>query len=227
MPPKEPATGAASSQASRPVTPQIVWKGAQEFRHDLVRLSLANMKKNVSYIKFQPKLEEIPHVHHFHSHDMKGREMIYSSPVGGHFHEVKIDWENGNPDGTPKISVGPALRSIQKKMRNGKMRTIIEKVRYASGHTDSDDIPEEQDPMEIVYLYDDHTHAGEYKRSEMISQAKIKANQDNDRGKLSAMLKSDPNVVGAPRSVTKEEKGAGGEDDGADRDVGGATLKEE
>lgn len=233
-------------ETKRPVAPEIlvpkpqakiIWRGTESFRHDVVRLHVATMKKNVSYKKYQPQYEFLPHVHNFHTTDMKGKPNLYSASVGGHYHKVEVLWKEiveleipqaiGSPllyEG-PKVIVGHALRSVQKKLRNGQMKTMIEKVRYATGY--EQDIDEDGNPIEggsVEYEYDDHTHIGAYLFSEQISPDKLNAQRESERKKLAAMVNESVRESGTSKS---SETGEDLEHGAGDTDLGdGVTIKE-
>ncbi len=139
--------------------------------------------------------------------------MLYSASVGGHFHKVDVVHDaQGN---IVSASCGPALREVQKKLKNGRMKTFIEKVRYASGEAMAQDEEEaDESPQRISFIYDDHTHAVEYKHSEMLSPEKLRARQEQDRGKLQSMIQADPKIAQGTQPKDQEAEGAGDEVDG-------------
>jgi len=111
--------------------PRIVWKAAKEFRHDLVKCQVGTMLKNVSYKKYQPQIEEVAHEHFFHSVDMQGNPNRYTQMVGGHFHEILIDWDRTDPKtGGPLITCGPALHEVERRLKSGRTKKYIEPVQY-------------------------------------------------------------------------------------------------
>lgn len=204
---------------------RLAWKGSKEFRHDLFKLGVAKMKKNVSYKKFQPEIQMVEHAHFFHSHDMKGKTMVHSQAVGGHFHEVHIEWERDGEDLIlKKAECGPALRQVQKRTRSGKWKTVIEAVRYERGDAAVDG--SDDDDVEITGFEEDtHTHELLYVGSELISPQKIRTSQEQDRAKLAAMMAADRNVVGAP-APKNEHAGKTAGDEGLDATVDGARIQE-
>lgn len=174
--------------------PQPVWKDAVSFRHDLFKCEISKMRKNVSYKPFEPQLEEVPHTHFFHSVDMKGRKQKYTNSVGGHFHEITVDWTKTGPDGGPLVKCGPALREVQTKLRNGAMKTEIAKIRFATLE-------------EGVFEHDEHTHQVSYLNSEIISPAKIRAQQEEDKSKVQSMVASAPRST-APAPLPGKDEGS-------------------
>ena len=185
----------------------VVWKGHREFRHDLFKLEVKEMKKNVSYKKYEPDLQSVEHAHFYHSVDMKGRPNKYSAAVGGHFHEVIVEHdEQGNIVGA---KCGPALRESQKKLKNGRVKTVIEPVKFAKADYDAED-PEEAAEA-VKYIHDEHVHPLRYMHSEMISPDKIRQKQEADSSRLAKMMQADPNIVQGSQSRKTEPEGDGGE----------------
>lgn len=209
--------------------PQVRWKGDFEFRHDLVRLKVSTMQKNVSYKKYVPQLEPVQHEHFFHSVDMKGRANRYCQAVGGHFHEVTVDWDRPDAHGNPTIKVGPALREIDVKSKaTGKVRKRIEKVRFASGmiEGDMDGGPEDDEVVEVSYINDEHTHTAQYEGSEMLSPNRLQRQQDQDRAKLQSLMAASPQLFKGDAKPTKGTEGDGMERLNAEV-AGGAKIVED
>lgn len=69
----------------------------KEIQHDCFKLEVAEMAKNMSWIKKQPKYEYFGHCHTFHTFDSQGRKQEYSTPIGGHFHKMEFI---EHPDGS-------------------------------------------------------------------------------------------------------------------------------
>jgi len=151
--------------------PKRVMKGMQSFMHDLFKLEVSNMKRNVSYKKFQPQIEEVEHAHFFHSHDTGGNRNEYCVPVGGHFHKMQITTDK---EGQVHAVCGPALKEITTTTRAGTPRNSIVPVSWVDEALDK----------EIV---DTHTHDVAYKGSEEIWPDKVKRDQAMDAAKLSQL----------------------------------------
>jgi hypothetical protein len=175
-----------SSTTTTQVTPNIVWKGDEEFRHDLYKLHIDKMKRNVSYKEAEPSIQEIEHVHFFHSHDKKGKVNETCQPVGGHFHKILTSVD---AKGNLVAECGPPLRMVSKKMRNGKQKKIVESVYYIT-----------EDPG--TNITDTHKHKMEYLRSELISPNRVLAGQRRDAERLKQMQGS----VGFTPQTTVEQK---------------------
>ncbi len=122
------------------------YKGAQEIDHDLFKLDIARMKKDVSFSEI-PEYQFIEHVHMFHSVDARGRPQDSCSPVGNHTHLVKVI--GVSKDGVPKLEISPAVRFVIQKIKGRKVRVAV--------------------PIsELEEDGDEHTHRAIYIRSERI-----------------------------------------------------------
>lgn len=137
---------------------------------DRFKLELAHMKKNVSWLKKQPRIEEIEHVHHFYTFDENGRAQAHSTPVGGHFH--KIEW-HVDDQGDFVAKCGPALRYVYRKLANGTMKKFVEPVQYMAQR-------ETEDSVQEYMIKDDHTHNVAYHASEFFSAKHKKEIQQNN-----------------------------------------------
>lgn len=124
-----------------------------EFDHDLFKLSVATMKKNVSWNE-SPMIEQFEHCHMFHTVDSNGRKQSVCTPVGGHFHEITV---HKAESGVPVLEIGPPRKWVQKK-RHGKFIKVMAPV-----------VLDKEDG-----ITDNHTHEYVYLGSE-----KIKARATN------------------------------------------------
>ena len=120
------------------------------FIHDLFRLELASMKKNIAIDGQAPLWENVPHVHHFHSYDSAGRKQVKSTNIGGHFHEVTMV-DEGDENNPPTIKLGPPAKYVS--VRNRTSRQVERKVQLL------DD--------------DQHTHDVTYVRSDKLKPRRI------------------------------------------------------
>lgn len=219
---KSPTNISHQVQTQPQAQPKIRWKGDEEFRHDLFKLNVANMKKNSSYIPYQPSLHEVEHSHFFHSHDMKGRNQKYCSAVGGHFHEVSINWMSCDDEGNPEVVIGPAQCFRQRRLRSGKMQQIVSKVSFLTS-PDKDDDPDAR----VTEILDNHTHTSTYVRSEMISPRKVKERQQADKQNLQGMI-GDSIQAALTRNRPSEKtpfSPKGDLDEGSVK-IGGASMSE-
>lgn len=100
------------------VAPVRKLKGSKNVYHDLFKLKNAPMVKILGVpdpvlMKKAPHLVrtvQLEHCHIFHSIDSNGRPQKYSTHIGGHCHEIKV---NLNPDGSFKVECGPPLRRFK------------------------------------------------------------------------------------------------------------------
>lgn len=140
-----------ATQSKKPTTGfQPIFKNQVTFRHDLFKAELATMKKNTSWKTGQPRIDEIEHVHHYHSRDSFGRVQKYTNPVGGHFHEITFDPVSG------KIECGPALQKTVVKLKSGKLKQTVGPISF-------------YDENREIEIKDDHKHEITYKYSEDIT----------------------------------------------------------
>lgn len=87
-----------------------VFKGQQKLIHDLYKLEVAKMRKEVGYDVVNPQFEWLEHVHMYHTIDSNGRRLTHAQPIGQHWHEMKL--VGAREDGMPLFECGPALRKI-------------------------------------------------------------------------------------------------------------------
>ena len=132
-----------------------VWKDKREFVHELFKLEVSEFKKDVSFKKYEPKIEQVAHCHWFHNVDKDGRPNKTCAPVGGHWHDVEV---SVNKKGELVTKCGPPFRKVDKVIR-GKWKSVIEPVFYGTDNL--------TDPGAIV---DNHTHEIKYIHSETIKR---------------------------------------------------------
>ena len=149
----------------------IFMRGAKEFRHDLFKSDVQNLKRNVSFKKGVVQIVEIEHAHIFHSHNSQGRPQQFTNSVGGHFHEVTLSTD---ANGRPVAKCGPAMREVFKK-RPGGQRRIKEEIKWV-------------DEVKDRIIVDSHTHTFEYEGSEFLSDRKVKAIQAQTQAAVSDAL---------------------------------------
>jgi len=131
-----------------------VFRGSQTVNHDLFKLLPSEMKKNVSWTPGQPRFEYFEHCHMFHTVDSSGRTQDTSTPIGGHFHEVKVI--HGEGDSPPTIEVGPASHHVTK----GSERVIVPLVYDTHTH-------------DTKYLFSDSIKVREYNPDYLKVQSQI------------------------------------------------------
>jgi hypothetical protein len=152
-PQPEQAPQASSIPAQRVYADEIV------IEHDLYKLKLASMKKNVAYMPNTFEILSVQHEHFFHTVDSSGTKQKHSNLVGSHFHQMTVVPQgNGAP---PIVKCGPAVKEV-KKLVNGRVVKVVEPcLRY----------PDERGDMQV----DNHTHEIEYIKSNKIPVRKVNA----------------------------------------------------
>jgi hypothetical protein len=140
-----------------------VFKANKMIYHDLFKLHVSNMKKNVSWQRDILDLKDVEHVHFFHTYDSSGKKQTSCVPTGGHFHLVETeDQGEGLPPKIVSVS-GPMVWGNEKDRYTGKRRRIP-----------------------VPYLKDDdnHTHDIEYIESSEIKVRSINAEAVKTIGKV-------------------------------------------
>ena len=108
------ATRASKPIQATPLKNKIRYRGQEEVTHHLFKLEVAKMIKDHGYDENDTKLVPYEHTHVFHSVDSRGRPQHTSTPIGGHFHEIKIiEHEDGTE---PTLEIGPALRKVARRV---------------------------------------------------------------------------------------------------------------
>ena len=131
-------------------TQSRVLKQTTTLHHDLYLLNESKMKKDTSIGKTGDPEMIIPvsHQHFFHTIDSTGRSLIECSPIGGHFHEMKVvDKGDGQPPEVTCVS-GPLMWA--RKKIHGKWKRVKVPVNH----------------------YDTHKHDVEYLHSETVTPRK-------------------------------------------------------
>lgn len=152
-PTKNPTTDTPASDQPKAMRQARVMKGEAEIYHDLFKLSPSTMLRDVGYTG-SPNLIPLEHCHIFHTVDSNGRKQEACSPVGGHFHFIKII---GEKDGVPQLEISKPKKWVMKRVKGMKKpkRVAVDVVfgeAFDGEHQDSDD----------------HSHEYEYIRSEKI-----------------------------------------------------------
>ena len=101
-----------------------VYKGTTEIDHDLYKLGVSKMKRNVG-LNGAVEIIELEHCHIFHTVDSNGRPQTTCSPVGGHHHEIEVIPQ---ADGVPLIKMSGPRKWIKKRVR-GKLQRVSVPVR--------------------------------------------------------------------------------------------------
>lgn len=171
----KPAKNVATIAKQAPRT----YLNAQEYDHDLFKLTVAKMTKNVALPNTKPEFITLEHCHIFHTIDSAGKRQVVSTAVGGHVHEVK---QVGEENGVPILEIGPAMKFVIKK-KYGKMTKILARVLLEKeGGADGGD------------LVDDHTHDYIYMGSEKIKARVV--NPEFAKFETELKMKREPVVDG-------------------------------
>lgn len=147
-----------------------MWKGNQTFRHDLFKLDLQPLKKNVSFTKGTVKIETYEHSHFFHTFDSNGRPQTHSTPQGGHFH--KIEWKEDKETGKLVAKCGPPMHHIYVR-KDAQQHKKMVPVQW-----ETNQMSDEEMDVSTVVIKDDHVHNVEYLWSEEISADTVKRRKD-------------------------------------------------
>jgi len=86
--------------------PKRIYKGEVEIDHDLFKLEVSNMRKNISINEEAPVYAGVEHCHFYHSYDSSGKKQVACAPIAGHTHLVEMYMSE---DGTINAKVGPAV----------------------------------------------------------------------------------------------------------------------
>lgn len=116
-----------------------------EFKSDLFKLEVAECNLDKSWNDV-PQLEQIEHVHFFHTYDSNGRKMARTNIVAGHFHVIEYE-EQGENKPVKIISVSGPMHEVKRRVM-GRWVKVAEAISQN--------------------LQDDHTHKISYRRSEIV-----------------------------------------------------------
>lgn len=83
-----------------------LYKGDIEVDHDMFKLEVAILKKNVAFEDGAETIVPIEHCHIYHTFDSRGKKMLECNAVGGHKHTVDVSVDK---DGNLSAVVGPAI----------------------------------------------------------------------------------------------------------------------
>lgn len=141
------------------------------FKSDLFKLEVAECQMNKSWNE-KPNLEEVEHVHFFHTYDSSGRQMARTNSVAGHFHVV--DWKAQGDDMPVKInSVSGPMKEVKRKIKGIWSRVA--------------------EPVDSI-LEDEHTHEITYRRSEDVVARQVSAAAVNIEAQEAQKLSPPPGV---------------------------------
>ncbi len=128
----------AATKPSRPRQDARTYAKTQSVDHDLFKLELGKFRRDLSLDRDGSLMDEVEHVHYFHTVDSAGRVQKLSNLVGGHFHEMTV--EQDPEGGVPIVTAGPAMVYISKKV--GKKAAVKLAVPYE----------EDQHTHEVTYM---------------------------------------------------------------------------
>lgn len=100
------------TQSPEKAVARRVYKGSIEVDHDLFKLEVATMKKNISIDDDRPIYTGVEHCHFYHSYDSSGKKQYYSNPIAGHCHKVTVQTDK---DGNLVAVCGPAIKRVGNK----------------------------------------------------------------------------------------------------------------
>lgn len=104
-----------------------VYKGEAEVDHDLFKLEVANLKKNISIDDEKPLYVGVEHCHFFHSYDSSGKKQETCNPIAGHSHKVDFEVDE---NGELNITCGPPIVKSGGKYLPLKNDTHTHDIRY-------------------------------------------------------------------------------------------------
>lgn len=148
-----------TKRADAPAAQRFTLKGQRRDWHHLFKADVRPMKKNVSFQKGQPRIEELEHTHLFHTVNSQLKPQKHSSTVGGHFHE--LEWAVG-ADGIPKVvKCGPPM-TYRYVSKPGGQKKRQGAVKWRDMRNEDGD--------EHVFVEDKHTHTFKYIHSEELQE---------------------------------------------------------
>lgn len=169
-------------------------RSAVEHTDDLFKLKVATGKRNVSWKHREPSLVTYEHCHFFHSiNDTTLQANKFSTPTGGHFHEVTVTRDaEGNIIG---MKCGPAMEMVVRKVGKDKSLKRPAKVQWESYLTDGEQerLSQEGQPIpEFKLVEDAHTHEMEYLGSETFTPASRNSRRKEEQASVKAVSVGQP-----------------------------------
>jgi hypothetical protein len=147
--------------------PNLKIKGSEPFRHDLYKAGIARMKRNMSWKKGEVLIQEIEHVHFYHSVNSRGRPQRYTGTVGAHFHEV--EWSQ-DEKGNLVAKCGKPL-THRYRQAAGRQKKFMSEVKWY----------DEEKQQDVV---DTHVHDMTYVHTEFLSQETVRQAQQGAAAQL-------------------------------------------
>ena len=140
--PIQPQQTQVAAQSNQTI--QRKFQTQKEFLHDLFKLTVSKLKKNIAIDGQQPDYVDIEHVHFFHTITSDGKPQTRTNSVAGHFHKIKI---------TPTKPGHPPIVECA----SGPLKEVV-KLQY--GKRVKVEVPFDE--------IDTHTHEVEYHKSNVI-----------------------------------------------------------
>lgn len=168
---------------------QRFYQGQESLDHDLYKLDVAKMRRNTAIQGEPPVLDDIEHVHHFHSVDSSGRKQTRSYAIGGHFHEMEL--VKPATKKTPAIyRCGPPMRDARVKIRGKIQKKCVPAVVYQDKNEKGEPIAGGE------RILDTHSHEVVYLRSNKIQMRKVNPDAVNVVAREANLTAPIPGVSG-------------------------------
>jgi len=150
-------------------------RGVGEFNHHLFKLTASPMIKEHGWNSDPDQKIVVPleHCHMFHTMDSRGRSQTKCSSIGGHYHEVEVEYSE-DPTNAPEIKVGPAMREIAIKQGKRIMKKSV--------------------PVTVGGKVDQHTHDVEYHGFDKIKARKMNEEFAKYQSEVQRKVPSHPEI---------------------------------
>lgn len=91
--------------------PKRAFRATNKVMHDLYKLDVAMMLKNIAIEGMEADYLKVEHCHFYHSVDAKGVPQSLCSPIGGHFHEITVVTPATETE-PAVLKCGPAMKYV-------------------------------------------------------------------------------------------------------------------
>jgi len=162
----------------KPAEVKYFERGDAEFTVTTFKLETEKAIKNQAWQKneYMPRLWE--HGHIFHNHDRRGKKQSTSAPMCGHFHEMITHDENGellvDENGHLSPKCGPPLKKAFRSNGHGKMIKQAVAIEFYDGSRNE-------------VITDSHTHKITNLGTEVLSQSRIRQEQQESKNSFQAL----------------------------------------
>lgn len=103
-----------------------IFRDNRKIFHDLYKLEVESMVKDLGWDKDDPQYHSIEHCHFFHTYDSSGRKQEVSTAVGGHFHIIKVTEQgDGQPPKVECVSGPMTWKMVKVKGKRGRVRKMV------------------------------------------------------------------------------------------------------